>query len=116
MRANGFSIIECAFALVLLSAGLLSVAVTARSANQLAARSRLTSDAVQLALSRAALLESAGCQAAGGSVRSGRYDETWSVQPSPGLRRWSIAIATSHLGRPLTWRFDGAVLCRAELP
>jgi hypothetical protein len=116
MKPGGFSIIECAIALVLLSAGLLSVAVTARAGNRLAARARLNSGAVELAYARLTRLEADGCLATSGSALSGRYAERWSVQPERGLRLVTFTVSADWQGRTAVWSFQTAVLCAAELP
>lgn len=116
MRARGFSLIECTFALLLLAGGLLAVATTARAANRLAMLAARTSAAGEIAVSRLARLEAAGCGAASGAAVSGAYGEAWAVTAARGLRRVTLTVSTTHEGRPLSWDFRAAVLCRAELP
>lgn len=116
MRARGFSLIECTFALLLLAGGLLAVATTARAANRLAMLAARTSAAAEIAASRLARLEAAGCGAASGTAVAGSYSEAWSVAAARGRRRVALTVAASHEGRQLIWVFNTTVLCAAELP
>jgi Tfp pilus assembly protein PilV len=112
MRSPGFSLVECVIAMLVLSAGVISVAASTAAIQRLSLLAWDTNGATRSAASRFDSLALSVCAAPAGGVAPGRYQQQWTVVAGGTLRQASLAVTVPSPGAPRIMRFAATYLCR----
>jgi prepilin-type N-terminal cleavage/methylation domain-containing protein len=108
---DGFSLVECLVAAVLLAAGLLTISASGRAMQQLDLLGARTAGAAEVAASRIAALRTAACAGPSTGLAAGMYDERWSVTASGSLRSMALDVSFIANNRSHTVRYEAAWRC-----
>ena len=110
-RDNGFSLVECVVAAVLLAAGLLALSASGRAMQQLDLLGGRTALAAETAASRIAALRADPCAGPSSGTAAGVMDERWSVSAANSLRTITVNVTFRAVGAAHTVLYETSWLC-----